>query len=83
MCVCTYRCVVRDGRAVCSPYGSVVAGSRLAFLLCGSRRAALLGEVERVLHACSHPKRCLDSLVVIAASWGLKVGFQISDSGRD
>lgn len=43
----------------------------------GSRGATMLGEVERVLHLCSHPKLHLESLVVIAASWGLKVGFQI------
>lgn len=32
-CVCTYRCMVWDGRAVSAPYGGAVVGSRLAFLL--------------------------------------------------
>lgn len=40
--------------------------------------SSLLGEVGRVVHACLHPIPCFDSLVVVAASWGL-----ISDFGWD
>lgn len=32
--------------------------------------SSLLGEVGRVLHACSHPIPCFDSLVAVPASWG-------------
>lgn len=37
--------------------------------------SSLLGEVGRVLRACSHPIPCFDSLVVVAASWGLMSVF--------
>lgn len=47
----------------------------------GEQACTLLGEGQRVLRA--HPNLCLDSLVVIAASWGLRVGFQISGSRGD
>lgn len=66
-CVGTYRCVIRDGRAVSAPCGSAVVGSRFAFLPAGRSGKSSTCMLTTI--------PCFDSLVVVAASWGLMSVF--------